>query len=71
VPLCVGARGCCRPAWQGSRSPLLVLNLVLTLTAGASVESRQAFVVDSAARVLPPVVTAVGARPEEGDLRAA
>jgi hypothetical protein len=49
----------------------MVLDLVLTLAAGASVEPGQALVVDSAAGVLLPVVPAVGARPEEGELGSA
>jgi hypothetical protein len=71
VPLCVGTRGCRRLAWRRSRSPLLVLDLELTLTAGARVEPRQTLIVESAAGVLPPVVPVVGARPEEGELGSA
>ncbi len=48
-----------------------MLNLVLTLAAGFSVEPSQALVVESAAGVLPPVVPAVGAGPDEGELGSA
>jgi hypothetical protein len=71
MPFFVGTQGCRGAAWRSSRSPLLVLDLVLTLAAGANVEPGQALVVDAAARVLPPVVPAVGARPEEDELGSA
>lgn len=45
-----------------------MLDLVLALSAGASIVARQTLVVESAVRVFTPVVSAVGAQPKKGDL---